>query len=59
MIRVACALVAVVAASSCTLLLPTSELIGDCTSQADCGEGFVCEQQACLPEDEDDGSTSG
>ncbi len=61
MIRVACALVAVVAASSsCTLLLPTNTLITPCTEADGCDEGFVCEQNACLPEDEDDSSsTSG
>lgn len=61
MIRVACALVAVVAASSsCTLLLPTNTLITPCTEAGACDEGFVCEQNACLPEDQDDsGSVSG
>jgi hypothetical protein len=49
------------AASGCTLLLPTEDLIIPCQSQADCddkaGDGFVCEENACLPED--DGATSG
>jgi hypothetical protein len=52
---------AVVGASGCTLLLPTDQLIVPCQSQADCddkaGDGFVCEDNACLPED--DGGTSG
>ena len=53
---VAASLVAVVAAG-CTLLLPTQDLIKPCTAQADCDDGFVCEDNACLPED--DGSASG
>ena len=62
MIRtVICVIGVVVAASGCTLLLPTDQLITPCTDQADCdealGAGFVCEEQACLPED--DGSASG
>lgn len=50
---------AVVAAvlSGCTLLLPTQDLIKDCIEQADCDEGFVCEDNACLPEDEDPGQS--
>ena len=60
MMRIACALVAVVAASSCTLLLPTNTLIKPCTEAGACDDGFVCEQNACLPEDEDDsGNDSG
>jgi hypothetical protein len=51
----------ILASSSCTLLLPTDQLVVPCQSQADCddkaGEGFVCEDNACLPED--DGSASG
>jgi hypothetical protein len=63
MIRPVVAIVVAVVASvsSCTLLLPTDQLITPCTNQAECdealGEGFVCEEQACLPEDE--GSASG
>jgi hypothetical protein len=62
MIRFVVAVIAVVASTSgCTLLLPTDQLITPCTNQAECdealGEGFVCEEQACLPEDE--GSASG
>jgi hypothetical protein len=55
-------LVAGVAAASiaffagCTLLLPTQDLITPCTVQDDCGAGFICEDNACLPEDEDPGS---
>jgi len=61
MIRVAIAsLVAIVAtAAGCTLLLPTNELITPCTVQEDCADGFVCEDNACLPIDEDDGSGEG
>ncbi len=59
----ALALVAATAAlaafAGCTLLLPTNELITPCTVQAECEAGFVCEDAACLPEDEDDGSASG
>lgn len=50
-----------VAVVGCTLLLPTDQLIVPCQSQADCddnaGDGFVCEGNACLPEDDD--ATSG
>lgn len=50
---------AMAALSGCTLLLPTNELITPCTEQADCESGFVCEDNACLPEDTEDGSASG
>ncbi len=53
--RIIPALVLVVG-SGCTLLLPTNELIQDCVEQADCEDGFVCEENACLPEDQDDGT---
>jgi len=58
MMRVATALIAVVvvAGSACTLLLPTNELITPCTEQEQCEDGFVCEDNACLPIDTDDGS---
>ncbi len=61
MMRLVCVVVATVAASSsCTLLLPTNTLITPCTEAGACDDGFVCEQNACLPEDEDDsGSASG
>jgi hypothetical protein len=57
-----CAVVVTVAvAVGCTLLLPTETLIVPCQSQADCdenaGDGFVCEENACLPEDT--GGSSG
>jgi hypothetical protein len=55
MIRFALLTVALAAVAGCTLLLPTNELITPCTVQADCdalGDGFVCEDQACLPEDD-------
>ncbi len=55
MIRLALLAVALAAVAGCTLLLPTNELITPCTVQADCdalGDGFVCEDQACLPEDD-------
>jgi hypothetical protein len=65
MIRLAALAAAAVAAVSiigaCTLLLPTDTLIVPCQSQADCdekvGDGFVCDSNACLPED--DAATSG
>lgn len=61
MMRVVLGLTALVvfSGSACTLLLPTNELITPCTEQADCEEGFVCEDNACLPEDTDDGSVAG
>ena len=44
-------------ASSCTLLLPTEELIVPCVVDDDCleavGEGFECLENACLPIDEE------
>ena len=56
MIRVAALTLILSAVSGCTLLLPTNELITPCTAQADCdealGDGFVCEENACLPEDD-------
>ncbi|MBM4282414.1 MAG: hypothetical protein FJ137_17225 [Deltaproteobacteria bacterium] len=49
-----CVVVAVL--GSCTLLLPTDQLIVPCQSQADCdenaGDNFICEDNACLPEDD-------
>ena len=45
-----------VIAGGCTLLLPTSELIQSCVAQDECADGFVCEDRACLPEDDDEGS---
>ena len=47
-----------VVGAGCTLLLPTNELITPCTAQADCEDGFVCEDNACLPEDVDDSGSS-
>jgi hypothetical protein len=48
--------VVVAVVGGCTLLLPTDQLIVPCQSQADCdenaGDGFVCENNACLPEDD-------
>ena len=60
MTRIVCALVVVVAAvgSACTLLLPTNTLIVFCENQDACEAGFVCEDNACLPEDTDDGSAA-
>jgi hypothetical protein len=55
-VAVAVAVAAVV--SGCTLLLPTNELITPCTVQDDCEAGFICEDNACLPEDVDDGNAS-
>lgn len=56
MIRAAVIALALAAVGGCTLLLPTNELITPCTAQAECdealGDGFVCEDNACLPEDE-------
>ncbi|MDP2339381.1 MAG: hypothetical protein Q8O67_00375 [Deltaproteobacteria bacterium] len=42
----------------CTLLLPTGELIKPCVEQADCDDGFLCEDEACLPEDEGEANVS-
>lgn len=43
----------------CTLLLDTEALIVPCTVDQECddalGEGFACEENACLPVDEIDG----
>lgn len=43
----------------CTLLLPTAELIKPCVEQADCDDGFICQDEACLPEDEGVAGESG
>lgn len=55
------AVVAALAVPACTLLLPTDQLIVPCQSQADCdenaGPGFLCEDNACLPEDEGAGAS--
>jgi hypothetical protein len=56
------ALVVVVASSGCTLLLATDKIIAPCKSQEDCdnvGEGLVCEENACLPEDDPAAGASG
>jgi hypothetical protein len=53
------ALASLASLAGCTLLLPTNELITPCTVQEDCEAGFVCETQACVPEDVDDGNASG
>jgi hypothetical protein len=45
--------------SSCTLLLPTDQLIKPCTSNADCDKGFVCQENACLPADTGEGEGEG
>jgi hypothetical protein len=45
------------ALTGCTLLLPTEEIIVECTVPEDCGAGFLCEENACLPEDTDDNGT--
>ena len=58
MIRSFVLLATVVALGSCTLLLPTGELIKPCTEQADCDDGFLCEDEACLPEDEGEANAS-
>jgi hypothetical protein len=50
-------LAAVALGASCTLILDTEGLIKNCVSQDDCDPGFVCERDACLPED--DGSGGG
>jgi hypothetical protein len=41
------------AAAGCTLLLPTDELIVNCVESVDCDEGFECQDNACLPLDEE------
>lgn len=50
-------LVTVALLAGCTLLLPTQDLIVPCVEQADCDEGFICDDQACLPEDEGGGAS--
>ena len=52
-------LVVVAALAGCTLLLPTGELIKPCVEQAECDEGFVCQDEACLPEDQGEAGSSG
>lgn len=54
MTRLVLTVIAVAAlASSCTLLLPTEQLITPCVVNDDCGDGFECLENACLPIDED------
>ena len=55
MIRLAL-ICAALCSAACTLLLATDRIITPCTSEADCGEGFFCEENACLPEGTDDSS---
>jgi hypothetical protein len=50
------ALLAIAVLGGCTLLLPTDELIQPCTANEDCDEGFECQENACLPIDEEDTS---
>lgn len=38
--------------ASCTLLLPTQDLIKDCKAADECDDGFECKDNACLPVDE-------
>jgi hypothetical protein len=42
-------LIVCTAMASCTLLLDTEGLIAECVVQADCGDGFICDENACLP----------
>jgi hypothetical protein len=56
MMRATIVCVLVLLASSCTLLLPTEEIIIECTVPEECGEGFLCEENACLPADTIDSS---
>lgn len=56
-IIVVSAALAVAILSGCTLLLDTQGLITPCVEQADCEDGFVCDENACLPEDEDPGAS--
>ena len=46
-----------VAGIGCTLLLPTNEIIQPCTNNEECEDGFICDQNACLPEDSADGAS--
>ena len=58
-IRSVVVVAAVAGLTGCTLLLPTGELIKPCTEQAECDEGFICQDEACLPEDETEVGASG
>jgi len=50
--RVVVVSLALTALSACTLLLPTDQIIQPCTASDECLEGFICEENACLPIDE-------
>lgn len=51
--KLAFAVVVIATFTACTLLLPTEELITPCVSDEDCGAGFECLDNACLPLDEE------
>jgi hypothetical protein len=53
MIRTAFAILALAVTSACTLILPTEDLIKPCKESAECDEGFECQENACLPIDEE------
>lgn len=49
--------------ASCTLILDTEAIITACTVDQECddelGPGYQCEENACLPVDEIDGTGEG
>ena len=49
--------------ASCTLVLDTESLITPCTIDQECddalGEGYQCQENACLPTDEIDEGAEG
>ena len=42
----------------CTLILPTDKIIKPCQLDGDCGPGFTCQQNACLPADTAEGEAA-
>jgi hypothetical protein len=59
MIRSCVLVVVAMGLGGCTLLLPTGDLIKPCVEQAECDDGFVCQDEACLPEDDAEAGASG
>ncbi|MBI1948363.1 MAG: hypothetical protein HYS27_21930 [Deltaproteobacteria bacterium] len=62
-VKVVAAVIALSLGVGCTLLLDTEALIVPCTVDQECddalGEGFACEENACLPIDEVDEGGEG